>query len=900
MNSVQGPPADSTTARLLLRDGSTAGLRESTPADRDAMRRLFHDLSPASRRRRFLAMAEPSGDLIDRLCDSSNPRQALTLVACRQYAGESHLVGVGSYFADGEGRAEVAFAVNDDFHGKGIATALLERLALIAADNGFSSFEASTLAENVDMLDVFRDSGFAIRSKAGDGCVDVRLSLAASATSAAASDERDRIATIASLRTILQPRAIAVVGASRDTANLGRRIFDALVDGVVPVYPVNPGANDIDGHPCYPSARALPSGVDLAVIAVPRDAVLGVLDDCDAAGVKGIVVISAGFAEAGEEGRALQARLVERVRSYGMRMVGPNCMGVLNASGSTQFNASFAADLPKQGNVALASQSGGLGLAILELARQRQIGLSTFVSLGNKADVSGNDLIQYAEADPATSIILLYLESFGNPRRFARLARRVSRKKPIVVVKAGRTPAGTRAAASHTAGLAASELAIDGLFRQSGVIRADTIDEMFDVAACLDAQPLPAGRRVAIVTNAGGPGILAADACSAAGLAVDEFSNGTCARLESFLPQMGSFNNPIDMIASAGTTEYRQTLETLLSAEDVDAIIVIYTTVDPRRTDEVLSAIETGVAAGRVAGGTNKPVLVCTMASARKTELRAGGEILPCYAFPEQAARALGKVASYAAWRREPAGVYPAFAGIPVAAARAFIQSIVQARGDSWLTLAEMRRLLSMFGLRTLPGIEVSTADAAAAMARMLGFPVAVKLSSPKAIHKTELGGVRLNLQSEQGVREAFGDIASHARSVVGDAVSVVVQPMFTDGVETIVGLTSDRMFGPLVAFGLGGVNVNVFRDVAFRVAPLTDHEADDLLHSVRGFQLLESRRGQPAVDLDALRDLLLRVAFLGEQIPELRELDLNPVIARPSGYELVDVRARVGPVERP
>jgi acetyl coenzyme A synthetase (ADP forming)-like protein len=887
------------TTRLLLRDGSTAGLRASSRADLEAMRLLFHDLSPTSRRRRFLAMAEPSSDLIDRFCDNSDPRQGLTLVACRQSAGRAQLVGVGSYFAAGDGRAEVAFAVNDDFHGKGIATALLERLAVVAADNGFSSFEATVLADNIDMLDVFRDSGFAIRSKTGDGCVDVRLSLAPSVTSAAASDERDRLATIASLRAILQPRAIAVIGASRDGANLGRRIFDALLAASVPVYPVNPAAADIDGHPCYPSARALPSGVDLAIIAVPRDAVLGVVDDCASAGVKGIVVISAGFAEAGDEGRALQARLVERVRSYGMRMVGPNCMGVLNACGSTQFNASFAADLPKQGDIALASQSGGLGLAILELAQQRQIGLSTFVSLGNKADVSGNDLLQYAEADPATSILLLYLESFGNPRRFARLARRVSRRKPIVIVKAGRTPAGTRAAASHTAALAASELAIDGLFRQSGVIRADTIDEMFDIAACLDAQPLPPGHRVAIVTNAGGPGILATDACSAAGLAVDEFSERTRSRLTSFLPRTSSVSNPIDMIASAGTAEYRQTIETLLAADEVDAIIVIYTTVDPRRTDEVLSAIAAGVAEGRAAGGMKKPVLVCTMASSRKTELRAGGEILPCYAFPEQAARALGKTAAYAAWRRQPPDLYPNFSGIPVADARTFCQGIIQARGQTWLSLTEIRRLLSMFGLRTVPGVEVSTADAAAAMARMVGFPVAVKISCP-GIHKTELGGVRLNLQTEEHVREAFNAVSSRAKSAGCECADVLVQPMFTDGLETIVGLTSDPMFGPLVAFGLGGVNVEVFRDVAFRVAPLTDREADDLLHSVRGFQLLESHRGHPAADLDALRDLLMRVAFLGEQVPELLELDLNPVIARPSGYELVDVRARIGRVERP
>jgi acetate---CoA ligase (ADP-forming) len=892
--------ATTSTARLVLRDGSTAGLRPAESADREAMQRFFHELSPGSRRRRFLASAEPSADLIDRLCDNTALGRALTLVVCRYFADAEHLIGVGSYFTTSAGRAEVAFAIDDRFQGKGIATALLEQLALVAADHGVSLFEATVLVENIEMLDVFRDSGFAIRSNTAQGCVDVYLALPLSRKGSEASDQRDRIATVASLRPLLEPRAIAVIGASRDEANLGRRIFDALREGALQVYPVNPAVNEIGGVRCYPSPRALPPGVDLAVIAVPRDAVLSVVDECAVAGVKGLVVISAGFAESGEEGRALQNRLVERVRGYGMRMVGPNCMGLLNAGGPAPFNASFAGRLPKPGDIALASQSGGLGLAILELAARRKIGLSTFVSLGNKADVSGNDLIQYGENDPATAVILLYLESFGNPRRFARLARRVSRKKPIVVVKAGRTPAGTRAAASHTAGLAASELAVDGLFRQSGVIRADTIDEMFDVAACLDTQPLPAGRRVAIVTNAGGPGILAADACSAAGLSVDELSRPTRARVASFLPHIGSINNPIDMIASAGPAEYRQTLEAVLASDDIDAVMVIYTTVDPRRTGDVLSAIADGVVAGRrSSSGSTKPVLVCTMASEHGGDLRAGSETLPVYAFPEQAARALGRAAAYAAWRREPAGLYPPFDEIPVSEARVFCQGIVQSRGDTWLTLDEMRHLLSMFGLRVVPGIVARTADEAATMARLIGLPVAVKASSASALHKTEVGGVRLNLTTERAVRDAFNAVRSSVASVVGEGVDVLVQPMFTDGVETIVGLTSDPMFGPLVAFGLGGVNVEIFRDVAFRVAPLTDRESDDLLHSVRGFRLLEGHRGHPAADLDALRDVLLRVAYLGEQIPELLELDLNPVIARPTGYELVDVRARVGPVQR-
>ena len=390
----------------------------------------------------------------------------------------------------------MAFAVGDEFHGRGIATALLERLALYGRDQNFEYFSASVLPDNYEMLDVFRDSGFDVHSTTESGTVEVRLSLHPSTASVAAADERERLATIASLLAILKPRSVAVVGASRRESNLGRRVLESLLASGFngPVYAVNPSVTELHGQRCYASPRDLPPGVDLAVIAVPREAVLAAVDDCATVGVKGIVVISAGFAEADARGRDLQAELVERVRGYGMRMVGPNCMGVLNTDPTIGLNASFAERLPPPGRIALASQSGGLGFAVLNLAATRQIGLSTFVSLGNKADMSGNDILQYAEHDPSTSVVLLYLESFGNPRRFGQLAKRVSRVKPIVVVKSGRTAAGLRAATSHTAGLAASELAVDGLFQQSGVIRADTIDEMFDVAPCLDLQPLPPGR----------------------------------------------------------------------------------------------------------------------------------------------------------------------------------------------------------------------------------------------------------------------------------------------------------------------------------------------------------------------------------------------------------------------
>ncbi|HKY19907.1 MAG TPA: GNAT family N-acetyltransferase [Vicinamibacterales bacterium] len=883
---VIAPPSAVATSRLVLRDGSTAGVRPSVLADRDAIRRFFHELSPASRRLRFLASVQAPDDLINRLSDNSDPRKALTLVVTRLGTAGPEIVGVGSYFATSTTSAEVAFAVDDDFHGKGIATALLERLASFAASEGFEHFSASVLAENIEMLDVFRDSGFAVRSFSENGCVEERLSLQPSAAAVAAADARDRHATIASLRAILEPRAVAVIGASRSEANLGRRVFESLLRSgfTGPVYPVNRSVDELCGRACYRAARDLPAGVDLAVIAVPREAVLDAVDDCAVAGVKGIVVISAGFAETDERGRQLQAHLVERIRGYGMRMLGPNCMGLTNAAPGVRLNASFADHLPPAGRIALASQSGGLGLAVLSLAAARQMGLSTFFSLGNKADISGNDLLQYAESDPATSVVMLYLESFGNPRRFGQIARRVSRTKPIIVVKAGRTPAGNRAAASHTAGLAASELTVEGLFQQAGVIRADTINDMFDIAACLDAQPLPHGGRVAIVTNAGGPGILAADACSAAGLEVVPTAIGKA--------------NPLDLIASAGADAYHDTIAALLASDDVDAVIAIYTTIDSRRTEGILSAIQEGVVSGRATGGANKPVLVCTMASSDRAPLIAAGETIPVYEFPEQAACALGKAAAYAAWRAVPAGAYPLFQTTRMSDARELCRDIAGARGDTWLTTPELRSLLQATDLRAAPAVLSHSADEAAALARVFGFPVVAKIASTSALHKTELGGVRLHLTNEKAVRAAYDELSAiAAEKLDGTLDGILIQPMVTGGVEAIVGLSQDPMFGPLVAFGLGGINVELFRDVGFRIAPLTDRDADELMRSVRGFALLSGYRNQPPADIVALRDILLKISYLGAQIPELLELEFNPVIALSAGHgcQIVDARARVG-----
>jgi acetyl coenzyme A synthetase (ADP forming)-like protein len=885
--------------RLILRDGSVAVVRATTAADRETIQKFFQRLAPEARYRRFFAAAEPPVQLIDQLSDSSDPAVRVTLLALRHQAHELQPIAVASYAATGPVSAEAAFAVSDGLHGRGLGTALLERLATIAHRYGFERLEATTLGDNLEMLDVFRDSGFGMRAKTAPGTIEVVLDLQPSARGTAAIDERNRAATVASLRPILQPRSVAVVGVSRETTNLGRRMYEGLVgagfNGAVSA--VNPHATDIDGRRAYASVRDLPHRVDLAVVATPSHTVPSVVDDCAAAGVTSLVIVSAGFAELNEEGRALQQLVIEKARTNGMRLIGPNCMGVINTEPDVRLNASFAQGMPPAGRVAIASQSGGIGLALLQLARARHVGISSFVSLGNKADVSGNDLLQWGESDPRTAVLLLYLESFGNPRRFAQLARRIGRKKPIVVIKAGRTPSGGRAAGSHTAGLASNDTAVDALFKQSGVIRADTIDEMFDVAQCLDLQPLPAGVRVAIITNAGGPGILAADACEAAGLIVQPLEAETRAALARGLSSNASVGNPVDLVASAGPDAYDHAIVTAINAAEVDSVIVVYTPVDHSQTDGILAAIGQAVVKAR-AQGVGKPVLACTLSvTTQPAPLQAGEELIPAYVFPENAARALGRAAAYARWREEPPSLFWTFDDIQSQKARMLCQGVLAARGDTWLTGEELTRVLDMFGLRTVAGAVAHTEEEAVATAGLVGFPVVLKLQSPTVLHKTDVGGVHLDLRDEEDVRTAFRTLASRFPDVLkaeGDA-GVQVQPML-QGVQTLIGVAEDPTFGPLVAFGLGGVETELLHDVAFRIAPLSEHDVDALIHGIRSFPLLQGYRGRPPADVAALREILLRVSLMAQRIPELRELDLNPVIVLPAGKGcgIVDARARV------
>ena len=833
------------SGRLILRDGSTAFIRLSEPADREAMREFFRQLSPESKRRRFFSISDPAEALLERQCDSSNPKVQLTLIVSRLVDGLPRIIATGGYVARDESSAEVAFAVDDEFQRKGLGGLLLERLALLAVRNGFVRFWAMTRIENDLMLETFRQSGLSIHTRVEDECVEIDFSVAPSADSVIHSDTRDRVFTAASLHPFFRPRSVAVVGASRDASSIGHRVLDALVRGGFPgpVHAVNPNATRVRSIAACSSARELPPGTDLAIVAVPRDAVPEVVDDCAAAGVRALVVVTAGFAESDASGRALQETLVERVRGHGMRVVGPNSMGLLNTDPLVQLNASVYPDLPPRGSVAMSSQSGALGLAMLALARQRHVGVSTFISVGNKADISGNDLLQYWRGDDATRVILLYIESFGNPRRFARIARSVSSAKPIVVVKAGRRTPAPEAPGSDPTSPAPGEAVVDALFRQTGVIRADTLDEMFDIAAALDRQPLPKGRRVAIVSDGSGPGVLCAGACEAARLVVPPLSDATVEKLRAFLSPATPVGNPLEMVFSTSADPYRHAVETLLAAPEVDSLIVIHSLLDPKLSGDLVEAIRQGVGAGRAAGGAGKPVLACLVAKEDAgTPMLLFGESVPTYAFPESAARVLGKVAAYAVWRAGRHGVIPDFDDIAPAVAREACRRAREEHGAGWLPASDVRAVLGAMRLHVAP-------EGAAPGA---GPPPEDSL-----------------LEGSAG-RE----------------------------IEIRVSMLEDPSFGPLIVFGLGGIYLDLVADTAVRVTPLTDRAAAAMVREIRGYPLLEGYRGLPPADVEAIHGLLLRVSRLVEEVPDISELELSPVFVGPPGRgcRIVDARIRVAP----
>jgi acyl-CoA synthetase (NDP forming) len=626
---------------------------------------------------------------------------------------------------------------------------------------------------------------------------------------------------------------------------------------------------------------AIPGEVDLAIICVPCAHVTTVVDECIAKNVKALVIISAGFGETGAAGRRLEQKILGKVRTAGIRMIGPNCMGIINTHPAIHLNATFSPVAPTEGRVAFSTQSGALGLAILDYVRQLNLGISTFVSVGNRADVSGNDLIQYWADDPCTDVILLYLESFGNPRRFAQIARRVASKKPIVAVKAGRSPAGARAASSHTGALAVSDVVVDALFREAGVIRTGTLEELFDVAALLAHQPVPAGSRVAILSNAGGPAILAADACESQGLILAALTDATREELKGFLPAAASIGNPVDMIASATAAQYERATRALLADAQVDSVLVIFIPPLVTKADDVARAIVAGAA------GAAKTVLANFISSRGAPRELAP---IPSYLFPEAAVTALARATGYGAWRRRPSGTIPVLPGIRDDVARAIVDGALR-RGDGWLTPDEAQRLVGAMGIPTAPARLVTNEDDAVTAAREIGYPTVLKASGPEILHKSDVGGIVLGLGDDASVRAAYVGLASRfGRTMTG----VLVQQMVPDGVEVLVGGVVDPTFGPLVACGSGGVLVDLLADTAFRLHPLTDLAAAEMVDSLKGVRLLRGYRGHPPADERAVVEALLRVSALMTIAPEIQELDINPLKVLERGVMALDVRVRV------
>jgi acetate---CoA ligase (ADP-forming) len=855
---------------VILKDGGTLRLRPPAAGDAEAVLAFLRGLSDRTLYLRFHGIRHVDEALAESLLEPDWAERG----ALAGWLGD-RIVGIANYVRLRDPAvAEAAFVVADEEQGRGIGTRLLEQLAERAAENGVSRFVAEVMAENRQMLGVFTGAGFDVVRELEHGEVEVSFPLASTETFQARVEERDHVAVAASLRPFFEPGSVAVIGASRRRGSIGgelfRNVLEADFDGAA--YPVNRGGEPVAGVRGYGSISEIPDPIELAVICVPGARVLEAAEEALAKGVRALCVISSGFAETGAAGRERQEQLLALVRSHGARLLGPNCLGI--ASTKPKLNATFAPRALPPGRIGFSSQSGALGLALLEQSSAR-LGFSAFVSIGNKADVSSNDLLEWWEDDPETDVVLLYLESFGNPRKFARLSRRIARRKPILALKAGATAAGARAASSHTAALAGSEAAVDALFHQAGVLRARTLEELVDVAGLLSSQPLPRGRRVGVLTNAGGLGILCADACEAAGLELPELADETRAALAEVLPGEGSVANPIDMLGSATGATYERAIPPLLADPRLDALIVLFVPPVVAGAPEVAAAIRRAVESVH----TDKPVLAAVM-SAAGTPLDLLESGIASFGYPESAARALGLVADRAEWLRRPAGIVPGLAGIDGGAAKA----VVEGAGEGWLAPAQARALLEAYGIPLVSERTAANADEAVAAAEGIGYPVVVKTAAAGA-HKTETGGVELDLGDADQVREAVARIGG----------PVIVQQFLQGGTELLAGAVQDSVFGPLVAFGAGGVFAELIGDATFRIAPLTDVDAEELVTGGKAGRLVAGFRGTPAADQAALEELVHRLGRLAEDFPEVSELDLNPVIAGPGGCVAVDARVRVG-----
>jgi acyl-CoA synthetase (NDP forming)/L-amino acid N-acyltransferase YncA len=867
----------------LLADGATVEIRPATASDFDAVWRMHRAMSADNIYLRFFSMSLVGAkQAARRICREPAADHAALLA---WLAGE--LVGVANYETAGRrDTAEIAFAIADHAHHRGVATLLLEHLVSIARDRGVRTFTALVLDENYAMLKVFADAGLHARRKLADGVTELAFDLPGDVADPGwgpyldAVAERESHADAASLRHIFAAESVAVVGASRRPESVGRAILRNLVTSgyTGQVYAVNPHASELEGVPCLPSPAALPGPVDVAVVVVPPPAVLDAAEECGKRGVKALVVITSGL------DRTDKTSLLACCRQHGMRLIGPNCFGI--AVPGIGLDATFGAQHPAAGKAGLAVQSGGLGIALCGQLSRLGIGVSSFASLGDKCDVSGNDLLMWWEQDPATKLAMLYLESLGNPRKFGRIARHAGATMPVLTVHAGRSQAGQRAA-SHTAAAATPLVTREALFAQAGVIATRDIGELLDAAALLASQPVPAGGRVAIVSNAGGAGVLAADACTDAGLHVATLGGQTQDALRRLLPTGANVTGPVDATAAVAPDVFRRCLEQVAADDAVDAILVL--TVPTAIADLASVACSAGVA---------KPLVLSVPDQAETVRLLpgppAGPGPVPAYAYPASAARALAHACRHGAWRARKPGRVPEFGDLRDDDARTLIQAFLDRSPEGgWLGPAETADLLACYGIRQVTTRLVADEQAAVDVAAQLAAPVVLKADVAGRVHKSDAGAVQLDLHGPDEVRAGYRALAE----MFGIRMSAaVIQPVVTGGTEIIIGVVQEPVFGPLVVFGLGGVATDVLGDRSARLTPLTDTDAAALIRSVRAAPLLLGHRSTPPADIAALQDIVLRVSRLADDLPQVAELDLNPVIARPDGAHVVEARIRLLP----
>jgi len=873
-----------------LRDGTVVTVRPLCAEDSTGAERFWRRLD-ASERRRFVDLARLAPDQPGTIA-IPRPGKTSGMVALVQVGSHQRIVGLAHYQRTSANAASFLVFVDPSCRRVGLGTVLLRDLAAAARHAGVQRLVSDVPRDDVAVLNLIAELGLDYEEQPRTASVRASFSVQETDAYLDAVVADQRVAARFALEPFLHPSSIAVIGASDEPSSIGGLVFANLVRSgfAGPLYPVNPHHHLVHDVQAFDELASCPEAPDLVLVAVPAPVVAEIVDQASKLGCRAVCVISAGFAEAGEDGRRLQDELRRRARTGAVRLIGPNCMGLLNGGPDPRFNATFSTTFPPPGHMAFVSQSGGLGLAALALLAGPSLGMGAFVSVGNTVDLGPNDLLVYWSEDPGINLILAYLESIPDPRRFARVARHISRRKPIVVMKAGRSRAGTRAASSHTAALAAGDGTVDTLFHQAGIVRADTLEEMFDVAVVASARPVPEGRRVAVLTNGGGPGILVADACEAAGLLVPELSDGTQAALRAELPAGAAVGNPVDMVASATAEQYGRSLRILGAAGEVDSVIVIFIPPFLTQADDVADEI---VAATRDLS-PKKPVITVFMTSdpAPATLSDAG---IPNFSYPERAAAALGRVARWAEWRSRPAGHVVVPRGIDSDRARRLVDGMLADRPDGgWAPSAIAEGVLGAYGIHTVRTRHVRTPAEAGAAQQELGGPVAVKIAAP--IHKSDVGGVSLGLDSPQAAAHALEVIRAQLsqEGMSEQAEEFLVQEQVTDGVEMIVGVNHDPAFGPLVVVGLGGTTVELLADVAFRLTPLSDTDVDEMLRSLRSYPLLTGYRGSSPLDVEALADLLFRVSAMVEDIPEIAELDLNPVFVCEHGAPVADIRLRL------